>query len=550
MAVDAQFTVLRFVYSGFLEGPRRVRAISTRTLVSAGMQLQLARARAAPFLHVEAACGKVASHDLYVLPYLSGVKEHVSCDANLVNVQTALLERVFFHEVRPSVFEAPAVPTAGQIGSLLAPFLRQLRYKVNRLTPVPLLDYPASTYRGRKLALYQRAAEKVALRGPVVADSYLSTFLKHEKLPSGTKRVVPRVIQPRRPEYNVVVGRYLHQLEHFLYRDIDAVYGRPTVMKGYNAFEQGAFFSREWNRYHSPAALGLDASRFDQHVSVPLLRWEHAVYDLYYRSPELNRLLKWQLFNRGYVRVGDGLVKYAVRGGRCSGDMNTAMGNCLDMCALVYGLLAKLGLARPSGTGVSLFNNGDDCVIIGETADIRRIELEVNTFFALAGFVMKVEPVVFVLEQVSFCQTSPVYDGSEWRMVRDPRASVSKDATLLSRPFAEYPRLSVQLHAIGQCGLALAGGLPVLQQYYMTMCVSGSPGKGVDERFYSSGFYRLSRGLSARVRAITPEARVSFARAFGVPPDLQVAVEDQLASLGPIVFGPVQDQAVTTLLLC
>lgn len=513
------------------------------------MQARLSCARAPPYLNASEACGRMPSHDLYVLPYLTGQKEYVSCRACLENVRTALLERVFYHEIRPSVFEAPAIPTSGQIGRLLEPFLKRLRYKVNRLTPVPLLEYPSRTYRGRKLALYQRAAEVVASRGSARSDASLSTFLKHEKLPVGRKRVVPRVIQPRKPEYNVAVGRYLHQLEHFLYRDVDAVYGRPTIMKGYNAFQQGAMFSREWARYRVPAALGLDASRFDQHVSVPLLRWEHAVYDLYYRSSELRHLLCWQLLNKGYVRVGDGFVKYSVHGGRCSGDMNTAMGNCLDMCALVYGLLAKLGLTRASCTAVSLFNNGDDCVLIGELGDIRRVEKAVVEHFTLAGFVMKVEPVVTVLEQVSFCQTNPVYDGSEWRMVRDPRVSASKDATLLGRQFAEYPLLSSQLHAIGSCGLALASGMPILQQYYKTMRQSGSPGKGVDERFYSSGFYQLSRGLEARVVQVSDAARVSFARAFGIVPDLQVALESELAALAPIRFGSVHDRAVPALML-
>ena len=338
------------------------------------------------------------------------------------------------------------------------------------------------------------------------------------------------------------------QLEHFLYRDIDSVYGRPTVMKGYNAYQQGAYFATEWARYRSPRALGLDASRFDQHVSVPVLRWEHGVYDLYYRSPELRRLLQWQLRNRGFVRTADATFRYSVRGGRCSGDMNTAMGNCLVMCALVYGLLAELGLTRSSGTRVSLFNNGDDCVLIGECGDIAAIEQRVAGHFSRAGFVMKVEPIVDVLERVSFCQTNPVYDGSDWRMVRDPRVSLSKDVTLLSHVFAVQPRLSAQLNAIADCGLALTGGLPVLQQYYTALKCPGRA-RGVDERFYASGFYQLSRGLVARVRRITSEARVSFARAFGIPPDLQIAIENDLQSMIPLRLGPVHDQAIPHLLL-
>jgi hypothetical protein len=321
-------------------------------------------------------------------------------------------------------------------------------------------------------------------------------------------------------------------------------------MKGYNAFQQGEMFSQAWSHYREPVALGLDASRFDQHVGTTALRWEHRVYDMYYRDPELRRLLKWQLRNLGFVRCPDGGLKYMVEGGRCSGDMNTAMGNCLIMCALVYGLLRKLGLASCNRAKVHLFNNGDDCVLIGEARDIDRVIWEVEEHFALAGFVMKVEPVVTVLEQVSFCQTQPIYDGLRWRMVRDPRVCLSKDATLLSRQYAVQPRLSTQLSAIGDCGLSLTTGLPVMQCYYNAMRRGGKfDRRYVDERFYDSGFYRLSIGLLVESSIITDAARLSFALAFGIVPDLQVELERYYDNLDLTTLGPVQDQECTRILV-
>lgn len=495
------------------------------------------------------AVGRVNTHDVYVLPFLSAQNAFASFAASVVNAKTALLERVFYHDVLGNgVFSQPAVPTAQRVGDALRPFLKSLSPRINRLAPVPLLDYPSSAYRGRKLKLYQRAAEKVALRGALRSDSYLQTFIKHEKLPLGAKRVVPRVIQPRRPEYNVSVGRYLHQLEHHLYRDIDSVFGQPTVMKGYNAFQLGTLVAQAWNTYRNPRALGLDASRFDQHITVPLLRWEHAVYDLYYRSSELRALLNWQLRNRGFVRCGDGGIAYTVEGGRCSGDMNTAMGNCLVMCASVYGLLAKLGLVRRTGTKVHLFNNGDDCVIIGEAADVECIRTHVPDWFNDLGLIMKVEPVVSVLEEVSFCQCQPVYDGHQWRMVREITASLTKDVTLLDRHHATRA-LRAHCHQLGECGLAIAGGMPILQSYYRALRRGGEAGGPADPRFYESGFYRMSVGLSSHEAEVTIDARCSFYRAFGVPPDLQVAIERQFDRVDLRTLGPVHDQAVSRVLL-
>jgi len=211
------------------------------------------------------------------------------------------------------------------------------------------------------------------------------------------------------------------------------------------------------------------------------------------------------------------------------------------MCALVYGLLTKLNLTRSNRSLVHLFNNGDDCVLIGERADILRVEVEVASHFALAGFVMKVEPIVDVLEKVSFCQTQPVYDGVGWRMVRDIRVSLSKDATLLSRRYAEQPLLTNQLYAVGECGMALTGGIPVLQEYYKAMRRGGVQGH-VDERFLDSGFYRLSKGLSGKERVVEDATRVSFCRAFGIVPDLQVELERYYAGIDMTTLGPVQDQ--------
>lgn len=71
-------------------------------------------------------------------------------------------------------------------------------------------------------------------------------------------------------------------------------------------------------------------------MSVQALKWEHSIYNAMFRSDELAELLGWQLTNKGFARTTDGLIKYEVKGCRMSGDMNTALGNCMIMCALVY----------------------------------------------------------------------------------------------------------------------------------------------------------------------------------------------------------------------
>lgn len=522
----------------FLGGPTISAPRNVPTRVSGTLQSEINRGtvrRRLDFLRTYK--GKERARALYRIPYPAPGPRYTSFADTLENARCALLERVFYHEIG-GVFTVPIVPDGAVVRDLLGNFRKRLSFLASPLTPVTLSAFAGKYYRGQRFKTYDRAAREVSVRGPRIKDSYLATFLKHEKIPVLSKRAVPRVIQPRHPRYNAQVGCYLRPLEHILYRDIARLFGRPTVMKGFNAERTGEMIAASWQSFTKPVGLGLDASRFDQHVSATLLKWEHTVYELYYPGHELlRRLLSWQVCNRGFVRVPGGTLQYTVEGGRCSGDMNTALGNCLIMCASVYSLLEKLGFATRHKTRVHLYNNGDDCVLIGEEGDILRVREAVVSHFDALGFVMKVEPIVRVLEELVFCQTQPVYDGVKWRMVRDPRVCLSKDLYVADRVCA-YRHLKAQLYAIGSCGLSLTGGLPVLQEFYYSLQRHGSKGKAVDHNFLESGFMRLSYGMTESYRLVTDVARVSFCRAFGIVPDLQIAMERAYHSVVPVLGTP------------
>lgn len=494
------------------------------------------------WIRVLRAGGKPRPRHVYKLPGFGTQLNFTSFTDTLTNAITALLERVYFHEVR-GVFEPPALPDKKLFFGRMEAFRKRLFGILHASAPVSVLDYPATAYGGSKLLLYKRAAEKLVATGMRRSYSYLQTFLKHEKLIwDGIKRVVPRVISPRNPIYNVEVGRRLRHVEHVIYQAIATIFGRPTVMKGYNAFQVGRMLHSYWSQYKRPCAIGLDATRFDQHVSRIALKWEHTVYHhLYPGDFEFRKLLRWQLDNNGFLHCSDGDVRYYVEGGRCSGDMNTALGNCLLMCGMVHSWLREHGLENR----VTLINNGDDCVLIGEETDLLPVIDTLIPWFAEMGFLMKVEPPVFVLEQVSFCQTQPVYDGYEYRMVRNPLQSLSKDATVLTHDQVTRD-LRYQCNALGNCGLALTWGIPLLQSYYCAL-LRGNEGYAdrsrVDRRFYDSGFYRLSAGLQGHRSEVRPEARISFARAFGIMPDVQVALESYYDSMAPLEVVEPQEVA-------
>jgi len=220
------------------------------------------------------------------------------------------------------------------------------------------------------------------------------------------------------------------------------------------------------------------------------------------------------------------MFKYWIDGGRCSGDMNTAMGNIIIACGAVYSFLYSQGVHNL----VRVLDAGDDCCIIGEFETIQRLTPSLSPWFLQLGLIMKVEPLVTVFEQISFCQTSPVYDGVRWRMVRDPRVSLSKDQSILHLRHIEH--LTNYLSTIGDCGISLTGGLPVLQEYYRALG-AGRPHttSGVVGNVLETGMFHLSRGMRENYRPVTDEARVSFWRAFGIVPDLQIAIEDHFRTL-------------------
>lgn len=443
-----------------------------------------------------------------------------------VNATCALLERVFYHEIA-GVFTVPAQPTCATVEAALSKFKKLLFRKLHRATPVERHLYVEQTYRGRRLKVYQQALEKLDRRGLRHSDSYISAFLKREKILKVPKRTVPRLIQPRSAVFNVELGRYLHPQEHAIYQSIDAVYGAPTVMKGLNALQQGECFHTAWTKFSRPCALMIDASRFDQHIRTGLLKWEHSVYEhIFPGDSYLKQLLKWQLVTKGFLRTEDKCFQYTVQGGRCSGDMNTAVGNILIACASVHAFLDHVGLLGKT----RVLDAGDDCVIIGEAGDIERAAGLLQPWFVQLGLIMKVEPLAYTLEGISFCQTNPVFDGSVYKMVRDPRVTLTKDQVLLDHHSLRF--LRSQYSSIGDCGISLTGGMPILQEYYMSMGAGTPVQRGyTNQRLIDSGFYQLARGMHEEYRPVTDAARVSFANAFGICPSLQIALERHYRSL-------------------
>lgn len=438
-----------------------------------------------------------------------------------------LLERVFFHwetnlaGVR--VMARPFRPSYPTVCNILGVARSDLLRKTGRVTPLTREQFLAPLSGSHK-ARYVEAADSVELNPVTQKDAYMSTFVKAEKLNITAKQDPdPRVIQPRTPRYCYAVGLFVKAVEPAIYRALNRLFGSKTVMKGLNADQRGRAIHKAWTKYSNPVAVGLDASRWDQHVSMALLRLEHSVYTSMIHDSEFARLLEMQLVSRGFVRADDGEIKYTVEGSRMSGDMNTALGNVLLMCLCVYAYL------RTKNFPASLINDGDDCVVICEKENLPQFG-DLTNWFARLGIVMKVEAPVYELEGIEFCQSHPVEVYPDvWRMIRNPNVVLDKDQCVVN-PVTSQIDHDYYRNAIGMCGLALAGDVPVFCEFYPMLMRGTKMSKRLqqklDERRPKTGMDYLALGMNACKREPWWGCRVSFAKAFGIWPDMQVALEE------------------------
>lgn len=458
-------------------------------------------------------------------------------NSNIVNLERGVLERVFYVQ-RDGVFVAPPRPAPGAFASKLHQFKTLLCRRLPPTTPLRYEAFP-TLYWGRKRTIYTNAVASLYREDVNATDAVIKCFVKAEKINfSAKKDPAPRIISPRNPRYNVALGCYLKPVEHVLYDCIGDVFGSPTITKGLNVHQVADLIHIKWRRFHNPVAVGLDASRFDQHVSREALQWEHSIYNSWYnQDTKLKWLLQLQLRNKCRGYTNDGKLKYTTDGTRMSGDMNTAMGNCLIMCGLVY------AFAREMQIPIELVNNGDDCVVIMPGIHLKKFNSELPAWFVTMGFTMKVEKPVRVMEQIEFCQMHPIWDGKRWVMVRNPAVAIGKDSISI-KPLNSEKLYRKWLGAVGEGGLSLTGGIPVMQEFYCCLEQQSGGLRLRNDPTMDTGWWHLTRGMARKYSNITPEARVSFYLAFNVTPDAQVAIEEYYRKTKPTWTKPMYGYAL------
>jgi len=215
-----------------------------------------------------------------------------------------------------------------------------------------------------------------------------------------------------------------------------------------------------------------------------------------------------------------------VEGRKMSGDNDTGTGNILVMVAMDYAYCESRNIEK-----YEIFNDGDDSGVILEEDHLSAYLNGISEWFWAMGFSVVVEKPVWELEQILFCQSQPVFDGSGYVMVRNPLTALRKDATSIT-PLRNATEYSNWIKSVGVGGLSISGGLPVWQDFYSLLERSAGRKAKVTSAYLDYGLKQKMQGMKREYsNSISDQTRLSFYKAFGVTPAHQVALERRFKSM-------------------
>lgn len=426
--------------------------------------------------------------------------------------EVALTKRVMLECPEPDIFSPE-----------WADFRKTLLFMAKRVGPVEEITYDefCRHYTGKLRQRYETAAKSL-LDTPVERiDARINMFVKPEKWHRDTFMVKPpRAIQARTPRYNCAIGVFLKPIEKHIYKIHDRT-GQwlpktRCICKGLNQLQRAALLNKKLQQFDDPVIIAGDASKFDAHVHSFTLSLEHLFYLAINPNAEFAELLAWQLENFGRTKSG---LKYKVSGRRMSGDMNTALGNCVLMVAMMSTMLRRLGLRR-----WDLLDDGDDCWIIVERSDAERVVQEIPRFFTLLGFTMDVKGPYDDKRQPTFCQCRMTKVAGQWRFLRDWQ-KVINHAFASNRHYTTVGGFRV-MKAIAECEMTLNHGVPILHSFCQAWMDKLAHLRAA-KLSYDEGVFRRARleGNVALSDKVTMASRVAFERTWGVPIETQKSLE-------------------------
>jgi hypothetical protein len=453
--------------------------------------------------------------------------EHIyrAFNSDINALERALKERMLFYKDPNGEYKPVLTPCKEAFTTEAEHFLRQFEILSTWTHPTTMDDFVRS-FSGQKRRRYEIAAENIKKGMKVLTG--VKMFLKFETYNLTLKpNAKPRGIYPRSDEFLVEYGRRIKAIEKKIFGVLEEMFGYKCVFKGLNQEARGKLLSSYWGEFSDPVAVSADASAFEASVSVDALRFTHGVYNRLIRGDkQFKKLQRQTLNNIVRARTQDGSLQCRLPGGKMSGDPDTACGNCLVSAFMLLKFFNENDITKHRSC-----IDGDDVVIIVERRDLEKITANGKAFYARHGFNMVFENPVFELELISFCQSQPIWTPDGYRMVRNVKSAVAKDA-FSRKDLSSKTNYLRWIASIGECGLATCGGIPVLQEYYQQF-LRNSNGAKVFEKEALMDDYRSFKvqGMNRKYEEVHPSTRYSFYIAFGITPDEQLAIEGYYSTL-------------------
>nr|WKV33538.1 MAG: RNA-dependent RNA polymerase [Riboviria sp.] len=373
------------------------------------------------------------------------------------------------------------------------------------------------TYASRKRLQYEHAYRSLLVRPVRRQDATVQAFVKREKVSDPTKD--PRLIQSRSRRFGISIGMYLKPIEKKFYKlhgtHIRYLPNGRLMAKGCTQQQRAALVHAAWNALENPVQLALDCSRFDAHCSRKLLLLEHLFYRKCNRSNKFATLLQWQLDNVGYTTDG---IRYTCSGRRMSGDMNTSVGNCVLMIAMLSAAMHEMRIPKAHWRMV---DDGDDCCLIVEQRHEALITAQITDIFATYGHELKIESTSTTIETVRLCSCSPITVVNTPTMVQEPSRCIGK-ARVHLRPYTGR-HLTKYTATVGQCLLSINVGVPILQAL---ACLLRRSDKDIYPDIPGTFLYSVQPDFKlAQPIQVDIRSRISFANAFRISLEDQIHIE-------------------------
>ncbi len=440
-------------------------------------------------------------------------------------------------------------PLLRSLGSLLVRRTRPTTWKT-------VWDYISKLHRDgvRTATLYEQVAVDMTWAG----DSARARDRRFQKLEKLTKYdTSPRLIQGLSEIKTLLMGRAIRHLFGRLKDMAVRLLGYQPFASGLNARGVGRLVYNAVTEMEGWVAYGLDATKFDAHVSQASRRFENRCWTrLVPDAPGLAKLLREMLETHGKIRVRDGWIQFKVKGTRNSGEIQTSAGNNLHMfvmwCVVAARLALGTGVLRAHGragrhSGVTdylhrytadgewqsvftwaktrfrLIVNGDDCVHFVHPNLCSLYERIVAETYADMGFTIKLEPPVKDIHDIEFCQCKFAWVDGEIHAVPGPQF-LNKVSLTLKRFPPGSRSFRRQQKAVSVALRKGWGWLPLVAALADAMDNEEDP-KLCKLDTEHRGLGILSHGMVSNGMSSASKARDSYQRMFGIDHDVQCAME-------------------------